>query len=692
MSNGIDSKYVNYQEMVTRTSECLSMLSGVCSDLGLDVSSEKLAETRERMSDHVFSVGIMGEFKRGKSTVINALLGKEIVPADIVPTSATLNYVRWDSVPSAEVHFKDGSSRTIAVEDLSSFVTKITPENEAMAATVQDAVVLYPCNFCQNGVQIVDTPGLNDDERMNEISERVIPTLDAIIMVMVPDSPFSQSEAEFVRTKVMTSDLGRIIFVVNKIDTIRKRDRQRLLDSIASKIRQAVLEKTASVYGEGSPEYQATLMKVGSITVLGVSAADALDGKIDGDDELLASSGFPEFEKALATLLTEERGIIELVAPVERLIATANDVATSIQTRRNALQTDQAEVERIASEGRKAIERERKNTKKRISELRDKAGAVYGQLLPEVETCYSDIQDWLLNYVDTLSISSDDLDSDAAVEAKVAALQNEMNNKLVDQLSQTTERLLSHVQANLGRDVKDLESLAAEIYATINEASSALGSNGTSILATGGASALGVILSGGVGGFAFGGAIEGWKEHGMSGAAIGGGAGLVGGYLAVQAVGLALGAAGIAFTAPMTIPILMIASVASSFVGKAATRYVFRKSRAERNVEVVRQQLRLGVNDAMKTMREQRVLENWLRDTTQNIYNDVADSLNKEVEAALSAYDAELSNLQADQHRKQSEIEQLNILLQNSEKSVVAVLKSIMPVHQKLAHTLSAAV
>ena len=100
-------------------------------------------------------------------------------------------------------------------------MTKLDEEKEAQAAKVEEAVVYYPCKFCQNGVDIVDTPGLNDDERMTRITEEIIPKLDVVIMVLVPDNPFSISEADFVLNKLMTSDLGRLLFLVNKIDTVR---------------------------------------------------------------------------------------------------------------------------------------------------------------------------------------------------------------------------------------------------------------------------------------------------------------------------------------------------------------------------------------------------------------------------------------------------------------------------------------
>ncbi|MBQ3969480.1 MAG: dynamin family protein, partial [Clostridia bacterium] len=92
----MENQYVNYQNMITTVMTGITGLEKICSHISMETQGEDLDKLGVKMKNHVFSVGIMGEFKRGKSTVINALLGQEIVPADIMPCSATLNYIRWD--------------------------------------------------------------------------------------------------------------------------------------------------------------------------------------------------------------------------------------------------------------------------------------------------------------------------------------------------------------------------------------------------------------------------------------------------------------------------------------------------------------------------------------------------------------------------------------------------------------------
>ena len=134
------SAYSGYQAMVTDVTVGISSVDSVCRKLNMEAQATELGKLSEKLRSHVFSVGIMGEFKRGKSTVINALLGQEIVPADIVPCSATLNYIRWDTEKRAEIHFKDGTVSTVAVEQLSDYVTKLTEESERNAEADQQHV------------------------------------------------------------------------------------------------------------------------------------------------------------------------------------------------------------------------------------------------------------------------------------------------------------------------------------------------------------------------------------------------------------------------------------------------------------------------------------------------------------------------------------------------------------------------
>ncbi len=94
--NTTNDIYLNYHAMTGEITEGLSRMAKLCDDLGMEERSASLREGKKKLQSHKFAVGILGEFKRGKSTVINALLGKEIMHADILPCSATMNRVSYD--------------------------------------------------------------------------------------------------------------------------------------------------------------------------------------------------------------------------------------------------------------------------------------------------------------------------------------------------------------------------------------------------------------------------------------------------------------------------------------------------------------------------------------------------------------------------------------------------------------------
>lgn len=685
MDQGTQQNYMSYQAMVNQINVSIASLEQVCGGLELTEHRKNLDTIQARMKEQVFSVGIMGEFRRGKSTVINALLGQEIVPSDIVPTSATLNYIRWDAVPRAVVHFKDGTEKQIDINELSAYVTKITAESKKMSATVEDAQVYYPCSFCRNGVQIIDTPGLNDDERMTAISERVIPTLDAIVMVLVPDSPFSQSEADFVRTKVMTSDLGRIIFVVNKIDNVRKKDRQRLLDSIKEKIQISVLDRIAAMYGENSDEYVEAKSKVAGIRICGISARDALEGRLDGDDELVERSGIHTFEEALSHLLTVERGMLELAGPVNSVLSAAKEARKSIAFRRNAVTMDKQELEQITAEAQAAIEDSRTRKMAEVSTLKNQAATLYANMLPELDGIYGRMEQQVSAYVDDIPLDPAELGTSAAVEDQGAKAAADLDRHIRQTLSEETDKLLVRIQSQVGDDVINLRAFSEEMASRLESVQGKLApadKKSNNKFEWGVVALDSLIPVVGIGGF-----LSGWKENGLPGALVGGGIGLAAGgaaYLGTLAFcGSVLGMATVA-----ALPVFMIAGIASTFGGKAAVKAIFKRHQGERNVAALRTALHDAVSQAMKELRGQRILENWLKDTTSEVYNSVANQIDVEIETTLTGFAQTLNQIALDRQKKENEMANTLEDLAQFDYQLDQIAAAIGPVKQKMAETL----
>ena len=693
----MENNYQNYQSMVTTVTTGITQMDEVCRHLSMDAQADELSGIGQRLKEHVFSVGIMGEFKRGKSTVINALLGSKIIPADIMPCSATLNYIRWDASKYAEVKFKDGSTKNVSVEELSDYITKLTEESERQAENVDSATVYYPCPFCQNGVQIIDTPGLNDDDRMNAISESVIPTLDAIIMVLVPGSPFSISEAEFVRNKIMTSDLGRIIFVVNKIDMVDEDEQDRILSHIKSKIKSSVLEKMKAVYGEDSEEYKNAADKLSGIRVIGVSAKQALKAKQNNDARLLEESGFNEFESMLSTLLTEERGMLELIHPVNQIISTAKGSLETIETRVEALNMDAQEFKKVQKESIEKIKDTRKRKKEEIKTLKAKGKTLYADLLPEVDVAYDEVCNNVLDYVYNVPISDEDIKDQASMDAFSQQVSDELQGEIEGAFSIATEGLINEIDNQLGEDVAALESFGADFAETVNDIQINLRTPSVSTDANFGSNAKSVLLDVGAmvgAGWLFGTAlpgvgalISGYREHGVKGAVVGG---LSGAGIGVAAAGIAAGIFGASI---IGWPLLLIVGAASTFGGRAVTNLIFGKKKQQQSAAVsadaVRDKLLESTENAVAQMRDDKVLEKWLKDYCKNAYESVADNIDGEWENTLITLEGSLSEIEADIKMNETNKNNLVNTMNGYVEVINSVLQEVQPIHEKLTAALN---
>jgi GTPase SAR1 family protein len=132
----------DYRRIELNVVSDLQRLRAISQRIGLEPETVELIDTAlARNKEQKFSIAVVGEFKRGKSTFINALLGKEILPSDVLPCSATLNRVTYGFEPRVELHFKvngtGGRVEHIDIGELVDYVTKLTPESKERAANIE---------------------------------------------------------------------------------------------------------------------------------------------------------------------------------------------------------------------------------------------------------------------------------------------------------------------------------------------------------------------------------------------------------------------------------------------------------------------------------------------------------------------------------------------------------------------------
>ena len=219
----------------TDGSSRLLRLADLAHELGAEPVAEEARELASRVAEGRFYVACVGQFKRGKSTLLNALVGYEVVPTGFVPVTAVPTVIRFGDELHARVRMREGSWRDVAMSSLNEYVTEeLNPENEK---AVDGAEVFVPSPLLSSGMCFVDTPGLGSVFTGNTATTQAfIPHIDAALVVVGADPPIAGEELTLV--EAVGKQVQDLILVINKAD--RTTDPER---AAAVRFTREILEK-----------------------------------------------------------------------------------------------------------------------------------------------------------------------------------------------------------------------------------------------------------------------------------------------------------------------------------------------------------------------------------------------------------------------------------------------------------------
>lgn len=262
----------------------------------------------ERVGEGRFYVACVGQFKRGKSTLLNALVGRPVLPTGVIPVTATPTVVRYGDPPSALVRLTDGETETIAVDEVSRYVAEA--ENPDNIRGVDAVEILLPSPLLRSGMCLVDTPGLGSVFQVATASTHAfVPHIDAALLVVGADPPISADEVALAgRVAEQVDDL---IVVMTKADRVDAGERAQ-----AARFTADILEERLG--RTPGPVFE-------------VSASERLDGRTTRDwDQLLDTLHELSEESGRALVRAAgERAVDRLVAQLLSLTAEQRSLLTS---------------------------------------------------------------------------------------------------------------------------------------------------------------------------------------------------------------------------------------------------------------------------------------------------------------------------------------------------------------------------
>lgn len=238
----------------------------------------KLDNVVDYLNNQSFSIGITGVMNAGKSTMLNALMGKDILGTSVVPETANLSVIKYTKNPVAKVIFWNesewqriqNSAKTIEAmstfvketkkyfkDDLNTYVMRESRVDEikiedlsnytsANASDKKSNLVKYvelgsPLNFLQDSIEIVDTPGLDDIViQREEITKEYLAKCDVMLHLMNVSQSATQKDVEFIIDAVMYQNITKVLVVITRVDMVSDEDVAEVIaytkQSIAAKL------------------------------------------------------------------------------------------------------------------------------------------------------------------------------------------------------------------------------------------------------------------------------------------------------------------------------------------------------------------------------------------------------------------------------------------------------------------------
>ncbi|MDQ7784908.1 MAG: dynamin family protein, partial [Desulfomonilaceae bacterium] len=254
---------------------------------------ERVSVLRHRLEEGRFHLAVLGQFKRGKSTLLNAFIGQPLLPSSVVPLTAIPTFLEYGPDVRIRVcHQDDTPAKEFActsIEEataiLHGFVTEEgNPKNRLGVTQVE---IMHPAAILQHGVVLIDTPGIGSTFTHNtEATLKFLSQCDAALFVVSADPPLTEVEAEFLRA--VKSRVSRLFFIFNKIDYLNDNERDAALTFF-----RRVMEENIGAHEEHP--------------IFCVSARRGLDAKLVDDSQVWIESGLPEVENHLICFLASEK-------------------------------------------------------------------------------------------------------------------------------------------------------------------------------------------------------------------------------------------------------------------------------------------------------------------------------------------------------------------------------------------------
>jgi GTP-binding protein EngB required for normal cell division len=172
-------------------------------------------------------VAILGQFKAGKSSFLNSLIGKSVLPVGVIPVTTVITRLQYGEEERAVVRYFDGSSSAIGIDDIGAYTSEA--ENPSNKKNVEMVDVELPSLKNYAGLRLVDTPGLGSVFKYHvETSENWLPQVGTAVLAISSDRPLSDNDVQLIRE--LTSHTPNIVLLLTKTDLLSPEQQNEVIE------------------------------------------------------------------------------------------------------------------------------------------------------------------------------------------------------------------------------------------------------------------------------------------------------------------------------------------------------------------------------------------------------------------------------------------------------------------------------
>uniref|UniRef100_B8HYS8 Dynamin family protein n=1 Tax=Cyanothece sp. (strain PCC 7425 / ATCC 29141) TaxID=395961 RepID=B8HYS8_CYAP4 len=332
-----------------RSQKVLTLSSGenIFPGLGMVNDAVDLLKRATDLHEGIFNLIVIGEFKHGKSTLLNAMLGGKILPANTLPTTAIITMLVRGETDKVEIfEAEPKQSKIISIDEFRKSYSLSSSDQETIEQrgfidrfeNIEYAKIECKHPLCSGGVRLIDSPGLAEQLSRTRIATNFFKQSQAALFILNACQPLGENERDFIETYFKPGFVDHVFFVVNRMDAIDDEDE---VEEVKNYFRNYL--KNYFLDSDGKPD-----LKRLDRHLFFTNARAALNARLKEpvNNQALEASGVLELEKALERFLSSPDKVRSaLSSTFKRLINIVYDAHARIEHEKAALEQSIADLE-----------------------------------------------------------------------------------------------------------------------------------------------------------------------------------------------------------------------------------------------------------------------------------------------------------------------------------------------------------